>query len=923
MDKKRWAQIGSLFLEALELDVEERALFLDKVCADDPTIRGEIEALLLASEEEMALALEDRLLQGEAQFVAEPGAYENQVVGAYRLEELIGSGGMGEVYRASRNDGQFDHKVALKLIHPGYRSKQILARFRLERQVLARLSHPNITQLLDGGIDEEGRSYFVMQYVQGVPITEYCDSHRLSINERLTLFRIVCEAVQHAHRNLVVHRDIKPSNILVTEDGVVKLLDFGIAKILNPDWEKTLAVTHTGMKFMTPEYAAPEQVRGEAITTATDVYGLGILLYEMLTGSRPYQISSRAPSDIERTICETLPTRPSEVFDTSRINADAVHDLEAAGRARQAGIHRLKNLLRGDLDNIVLMALRKEPSRRYPTAVQLAEDIDRYQKKLPVQAQRDSMSYRLEKFVQRHRLPVAFSIAVVAVLLAFSIVTALQSRLLKKERDLARTEKERSERVIGVLVSLFETANPAIVPGGDTLRVGEFVDQGAEKSLAEVEDDPAVATQLKHTLGQMYAAQGQYQTGHKFLEEAYEMQEALYGREDSTTTAYLHEVATMTWRLGDQESARTMFADLLDRNQRIFGNEHPRVARSMQNVALTMEDQEEKLALLETSLAMRRKLLPPGHADIADGLNQLAIFHFHEGAYERALHLLEESLDIVEANHSTTHPNTLAVMSNISMCHSRLGNADDAIGIQQEVIGRLQTIKSDSSVQMSNAWNNLGVLLTNKGRFEEAEHAFSQALGIQSFLLGETHPRVVSTTRNLGVILGLLERYDDGIALLEQALQIKRQREGIENQRTLGYMQAQYALLLQDGGYTTNAVQQAEEAVALLEGTPHVSTLHMSDGLMFSGIVYLEHGDLDKAEGYLKKALDIRSEMYESAHPKIAQAQCMYGRVIAALGRVEEARELLQQGLPIYEEWPMANKKRVQMARSLRAELSR
>ena len=610
MDKKRWAQIGSLFLEALEVNGDERASFLDVACADDPTLRAEIEALLVASEEEMALALEDRLLQGESDAFIEKGAYVNQMVGAYLLEELIGAGGMGEVYLASRNDGQFDHKVALKLMHPGYRSKQILARFRLERQVLARLSHPNITQLLDGGIDEQGRPYFVMQYVKGVPITEYCDTHRLSIHERLTLFRVVCEAVQHAHRNLVVHRDIKPSNILVTEEGVVKLLDFGIAKILNPNWEKTLAVTQTGIKFMTPEYAAPEQVRGEAITTATDVYGLGVLLYEMLTGSRPYQLSSRSPSDIERTICDSLPTRPSEVFDTSRTSSDTLPVLEAAGRARNVGIHRLKSLLRGDLDNIVLMALRKEPSRRYPTAVQLAEDIDRFQKKLPVQAQRDSVTYRLEKFVQRHRLSVAFSIAVVAVLLAFSIVTALQSRLLKKERDLARTEKERSERVIGVLVSLFETANPAIVPGGDTLSVGEFVDQGAEKSLAEVEDDPAVATQLKHTLGRMYAAQGQYQTGHQFLEEAYQMQEGLYGKDDSTTTAYLHEVATMTWRLGDESTARGMFADLLERNRRIFGTEHPHVARSMQNVALTTENQDEKQGLLESSLAMRQKLLP-------------------------------------------------------------------------------------------------------------------------------------------------------------------------------------------------------------------------------------------------------------------------------------------------------------------------
>ena len=918
MDKKRWTRIELLFTEALELDREERAAFLEEACEGDLSICVEVEALLSASEEDQALAIEGRLLNNVSlASVDDDTVHDDEVVGPYLLEHCIGAGGMGEVYLAHRNDGQFEHQVALKLIHPGFRSKQVLARFRLERQVLARLSHPNITELLDGGIDEKGRPYFVMQYVKGVPITEYCDVHSLSINDRLDLFKSVCEAVQHAHRNLVVHRDLKPSNILVTEEGVVKLLDFGIAKILNPEWEKTMVLTHSEMKFMTPEYAAPEQVRGEAITTATDVYGLGVLLYEILTGSRPYKLKSKAPTEIERVICEIPPTRPSEVIDPASKKNGQLQNLEAIGQARRMGIQRLKNILRGDLDNIVLMALRKEPGRRYPTAVQFAEDINRFQKKLPVHAQRDSVTYRMEKFVQRHRLSVSFSVAAIAMLLAFSIFTSYQSQLVKKERDLARTEKVRAERVIGLLVSLFETANPAVVPGGDTLSVGEFVERGAEKSLAEVEDDPAVATQLKHTLGQMYAAQGQYKAGHQFLKEAYEMQESLYGPVDSITTAYLHDVATMTWRLGEEAEARRMFADLLERNQQIFGAEHPRVAQSMQNVALTTEDRDKRLSLLNTSLEMKRKLLPASHTSIADGLNQLAIFHFHNGDYHDALPMLQESLEIAEEQYSSTHPNTVAVMSNITMLLSRMGETFKAIDMQEDVIARLQTIKSDSSVQMSNAWNNLGVLQTNSGQFEEAEHAFRQALGIQEVLLGKTHPRVISTRRNVGVVLGLLEQYDEGIAILEQALSMKKQREGLDNLRTLGYMQAQYALLLNDGGYTRFALENANEVVVLLEETPQVSPTHLSDGLLYASIIYYENGSLEMALKHGQKAFDIRSELYDEGHPKRAQAQCIYGLILHAVGRGEEARELLHQGLPIYEEWPMANKNRVQAARSV------
>ena len=886
MDAKRWKQIEALFTDVLARNPNERDAYLDTACAADPDLRAEVVALLEANEEAMALSVEQLLVNDDASERAMGEAYAGKTIGPYLLERRIGTGGMGEVYLARRNDDQYEQDVALKLIHPGYNSAHIVARFRLERQVLARLTHPNITGLLDGGIDEMGRPYFVMPYVEGLPITEYCNEHNLPVDARLDLFRTVCDAVQHAHRNLVVHRDLKPSNILVTRDGVVQLLDFGIAKILNPEWDLPHAVTRSEMRFMTPEYAAPEQVKGEAITTATDVYGLGILLYEMLTGSRPYQLKDKTPSEIERIICDTPPTRPG-----------------------------LKAALKGDLDTIVLMALRKEPARRYATAAQLAEDIKRFQKRLPVQAQRDSVGYRMRKFVDRHRLAVSFSALLVVLLLGFSLYTAYQSRLVAQERDMARTEKARAEQVIGLLVSLFETTNPAVVPGGDTLSVGEFVERGVEKTLAEVENDPALATQVKHTIGRMYAAQGKYQEGKGYLEEAFAMQEELYGAYDSTTTAYMQQLATVVMRLGDDSTARAMFDELLERNLEIFGPEHPRVATSIQHVAILEKDRETMLHLLEESLAMRRALLPPVHSDIADGLNQLAIYHFHEGAFDTSVALLEESLGIVEALYSPAHPYTLAVIGNLSLCYSRLGETGASMAMQREIIGRLQTVKSDSSLQMANAWNNLGVMLTKAGTFDEAEGAFRQALGIQEYRLGERHPRVINTQRNVAVVLGHLGRHEEGITLLRQALALHRERQDFGHLRTLGYMQAQYALLLQDGGYPSAALEQAGEAVVQLEENPQVSTTHRADGLLMAGVVYLENNRLETARAHLNKALALRTEVLDAADPKVAQAQSLYGLALVRSGQGEEGRLLMDEGLDGYAAWPLANKGRVEAVR--------
>jgi serine/threonine protein kinase len=419
MTPEHWKQVKEIFNAALDRSVDEREAFLDEACGGDLSLRQQGERLINIHQqagdfiEDRAATTQDSLLTNEFVTLA-PDPMIGRQVGAYRLVREIGRGGMGAVYLAVRADDQYQKRVALKLVKRGMGTKDILRRFRHERQILAGLNHPYIAQLLDGGTTEDGLPYFVMEYVEGQPITNYCDTHKLTIAERLKLFRQVCAAAQYAHQNLVVHRDLKPSNILITADGAPKLLDFGIAKLLNPELSaQAIDPTVTALRLMTPEYASPEQVRGEPVTTASDVYSLGIVLYELLTGHRPYRLKSRMPHDILRTVCEEEPERPSTVIDRVEAGASAEGAThiplapEIVSRTREGQPDKLRRRLQGDLDNIVLMAMRKEPQRRYATVNQLSEDIRRHLEGLPVVARKVTFGYRLQKFIARHKTSAA------------------------------------------------------------------------------------------------------------------------------------------------------------------------------------------------------------------------------------------------------------------------------------------------------------------------------------------------------------------------------------------------------------------------------------------------------------------------------------------------------------------------------------
>src|SRR5262245_9272142 len=447
MKPERWVQIQSLYYAARERDSELRVTFLDEACAGDESLRLEVESLL-ASDEQASDFLNTPALKIATEEIAGERARSlvGRQLGHYRLLSQLGAGGMGEVYLAARADDQYRKQVAIKLVKRGMDTDNILRRVRHERQILAALDHPNIARLLDGGVSEDGLPYFVMEYIAGNPITEYCDSHQLSTEARLELFRQVCAAVHYAHQNLVVHRDLKPGNILVTEEGAPRLLDFGIAKVFNPELAyPTLDLTAPETRLMTPEYASPEQVRGEPITTASDIYSLGVVLYELLTGHHPYSARNLPPSEIIRIVCEKEPEKPSDsIADYGLQVTDSKSRWPLVSRfktrmrlfiRKPQTANRKPQSLRGDVDNIVLMALRKEPNRRYGSVMQFSEDIRRHLEGLPVIARKDTLGYRSAKFLQRHKAGVAAAAVIVALVIGFIVSLAVKSARVTRERD--------------------------------------------------------------------------------------------------------------------------------------------------------------------------------------------------------------------------------------------------------------------------------------------------------------------------------------------------------------------------------------------------------------------------------------------------------------------------------------------------------
>jgi serine/threonine-protein kinase len=860
--------VDALFEAALERPADEREAFVRRASAGDPELTGEVLALL-ASERESGPAIGESALTFAAPLLddlreladpEDPALRPGARVGAYRILGQIGRGGMGAVYLAERADEQYRQRVALKLVKRGTDTDEVLQRFRRERQILASLDHPHIARLLDGGATSDGRPYLVMEAIEGIPITEWCDRRRRTVDERVALFGTVCLAVQHAHQRLVVHRDVKPSNVLVEEDGDVKLLDFGIAKVLGAD-DVTGMRTQAGVRVLTPEYAAPEQLGGLPVTTATDVYGLGVLLYELLTGRRPFE-ASRASSGRDAAAPRD-PELPSAVVLRGARDPARQPRLEARGSSEPASVAAargttpagLRRLLRGDLDAVVLRALEHDPARRYPSALQLHEDLERWRTGRPVSARPPTRRYRASKFLRRHRLPVAGTGALLAVAVAFvTAITALQARTAR-ERDRAELERDKAEQMASFLEDLFTASNPlsAGAERADTLRVRDFLARGATRVREELEGQPAAQARLGGVIGRAYASLGLYSEARPLLEQALANARAVLPRDHPDLAEALTNLGVLRMTTGDHAAARS---------------------------------------LLEEALAIAGRIHGPAHPSTADAQNHLANLLREEGRYAEAARGHEAALAILDRAPAADDRRRAAVLHDLARTLERKSDFAGAELHARSALALERVLYGDGHPVVAAGLEQLGLLLQRKGDYEGAEALATEALSVTRDVLGEEHPITIEAVNRLASVRRWKGDLSGAEPLFRRALELR--------QRVYGTRHLETAVGLYNLAPVVRDLGQAAEAEALYREALDIARASGGEDHPYVGIyqgglatALAAGGDCRAAEPLWREALDRMRRTMPSDHYRVPWGRRLLAECLVTLRRFEEAETLL------------------------------
>ncbi len=923
----RWQQIDALFEAALDQAPDARSAFLDEACADDETLRREVEALLDAS------AQADAFLEPDQPGLTEPlwaalaaemvAAEETGIVkelGSYRLREPLGQGGMSTVYLADRADGAFEQQVAVKLMRAGRSGPQLAARFRTERQILASLNHPHIARVFDGGMAEDGRPYLVMEYIDGVPIDAYCDQQRLSVDERLRLFQDVCGAVHFAHRNLVVHRDLKPSNILVTADGTVKLLDFGIAKLLDASGDGE-ALTQTGARWMTPEYAAPEQIRGEAITTATDVYQLSVVLYELLTGRRPFQVTGHSTFEIEKAVCEEAPARPSTaVTKTQKITTGTTTETltpEAISRARKTEILALRKTLSGDLDAIVLKALRKEPEARYASAEAFVEDIKRYLSGLPVEAQHGSTSYRVRKFVQRNRGAVLAAAAFAVLLLGYAITATVQANRIAEERDRAQAESEKAAYVKDFLIDLFEAADPNQAQGR-SLSVREMLDVAAADAVTGLDEQPELQAEVFEAMGQVYRRLAVLDSAQVFLERALRLRQTYQPTEDLLLASSHHSLGLLTRDRGNLAAADSLLAHALDIRQRLVSGPDSITAGMLKDRAYIQRrlgKTSEARASIEQGLAMQYALLGDPHIAIAEALYNLAAILREEGDYDEAERVQRQSLAMVRELVDGPHPGISGNLNNLAIILSRKGEHGEAAALYGEAAAINQQLYGEAHPEVATTLSNQASALVEIGRYAEADTLYQQALAMLQQQLGPAHHRLGTVREHMGALERRRQHLDAAAAHYRAALDMHREGLGEQNGTVANTLSA-YGLVVYEQGRLDEAEALLHESLAIREAVSGRDHPRAGTALHNLGLVYAARSEFAIADSLFHEALDVYTTAYGTDHERLAEPLLQIGALRMQQDRPDAAEPFLRDALQRLEHAPYERPWRIGAAQS-------
>ena len=880
----------------------------EKLAETRPEIPAEIDAIIekaLAKNPDERFATMAEMIAALKAIQSKPGKSAGETklpkedpqaeqIGPYKIRQQIGEGGMGEVYLAEQI-APVRRKVALKIIKLGMDSKQIVARFEAERQALAVMDHPNIAKVFEAGTTDKGRPYFVMEYVPGVPLNSYCDTERLSTNERLELFTAICGAVQHAHQKGVIHRDLKPSNILVSlQDGkpVPKIIDFGIAKAIHTPLTDSTLVTAIGEVVGTPAYMSPEQLENSQldIDTRSDIYSLGVILFELLAGALPFDFSEyQKPGDsLQKMIRETDPPTPSKRLQT-------IGDVrEKIARNRRTDAGSLHKKLAGDLDWITVKAMEKDRNRRYETANGLAMDIRRYLNDEPVFARPPSAGYRISKFVRRNRLAViAAGVAVSGLLIGFIFATAGFVRATQAEQKASR-EAESARQVSNFLIDLFKISDPTEAVG-DTISARQLLDRSAERIGAELKNEPVIQARLMHTMGKVYSEMGLFGRSKPLLDSALAKQRALLDTQNPELGATLHDLGYTYYQLGEFDSAQV----LMEQSLQIFrenGN-HEKVVQNLRQLGDVWEekgDQEKQLNYHQESVEYAEQTIGKNNIQYAESVSKLSFALANQGKYEAAEPLVREALRIAKAQVGDDHWLTSRIKIDLAWWLLDLSRNDEAVQLFNEALETFKKIYGPDHPETAIAMSNLASTYTSLNRHEEAIELHKQAVTIFKKRYGNVHYDVATAMNNYGRSLVLKGDYDAAEKVLWEVVSIYETLYGKDTPRpAAAYTNLGRAALAKKD--FRRAEEYLKKAVAMF--TELVGDAHpvLSYPMFELAKLKTETGDVAAAEVVFRQVIALREAAFGEANEEVLQAQTAYAALLRQMNRPAAADSVVKR----------------------------
>jgi len=840
MDSAHWKQVQELFHAAADLPPQDQRAFLKNACGEDDALVGEVLALL-AEDAQGSSLLDHDVSHVAGQFFGEaagtPLSFKD--FGPYRIKHMLGEGGMGVVYLAERSD--LGTLVAIKFLRDAWLSPARRERFASEQRTLAQLNHSSIARLYDADTLADGTPWFVMEYVEGVPLTQYCRQNECSIERRLQLFRSVCEAVQYAHRQAVIHRDLKPSNILVKNDGSVRLLDFGIAKQLE-SLEAPMDQTRTGLRLMTPAYAAPEQFRGERVGIQTDVYSLGVILYELLAGKLPFDLLNCTAAHAEKVIAEHEPEKPSAVVSRTK-------ELRSMG----ATVASPSKTAWADLDVLCLTAMRKDAARRYQSVEALVRDIDHYLNGEPLDARLDTLRYRAGKFVRRNRRSVIAASAAFAVILGVVVFFTVR---LAIARNAALAEAARTQRIQQFMTNLFQGGDEAAGPS-DSLRVVTLLDRGVQEART-LDQEPDVQAELYQTLGEIYQ------------------------------------------KLGKLDQADSLMRSALDERKSLFGDDSRQVAESLVALGLLRADQaklDDAERLVRQGLDMSKRHLPPNHPDVAKATAALGKVLEDRGTYDQAIQVLDEAVRLQSTGAAVT-PELASSLSELANTHFYAGQYDTSEALNQRVLGMNRQLYGDRHPLVADTLINLGAVKFELGHYEEAEVFDRQALDIDRAFYGNEHPETASALTILGRTLVAENRYSEATDLLQQALAIQERVYGKVHPRVASALNELGKVALQEGKLD-DAEAYFRRMVDIEKSVFGDKHYLVATALSNLGSVYMERKEYTRAEEIFRDVVRRYTEELSPNHPNTGIARIKLGRALLRQQRYAEAEVESRAGYDI------------------------